>query len=164
MESRQRVLKCLRHEAPDRVPVDFWAAPEVTKRLIEYLGLSDEETLLKHLGADFRYMKGPSYVGQEFKVYDDGTVEDLWGVRRRTMAIESGSYKWTYKHVVHSPLETARTIQEIDGYRRCPFADWWDYTSVADDCDRFTGFTVVNAGDRLDRTAQLKPAMYLRGM
>ena len=56
------------------------------------------------------------------------------------------------------------TVAEIDAYRGWPSAEWWDYSHIAEECARHTGYAVVNAGDRLDRTAQLKPAMYLRGM
>jgi uroporphyrinogen decarboxylase len=58
-------------------------------------------------------------------------------------------------------METPREIDDYDGW---PSADWWDYTKVAEDCRKHDGYCVVFAGDRLDRTAQLKTAMYLRGM
>ena len=45
-----------------------------------------------------------------------------------------------------------------------PSADWWDYAQLGEQCRAYAGYAVVNAGDRLDRTAQLKPMMYLRGM
>jgi hypothetical protein len=37
VNSRERVQTALRHEEPDRVPVDFLAAPEVWRKLIEHL-------------------------------------------------------------------------------------------------------------------------------
>jgi uroporphyrinogen decarboxylase len=52
----------------------------------------------------------------------------------------------------------------VDAYTGWPSAAWWDYAQVAEGCRSHSGFAVVNAGDRLDRTAQLKPAMYLRGV
>jgi len=37
-------------------------------------------------------------VGQEFKKYDDGTVEDLWGVRRKIVTYGKGSsHEGTFK-------------------------------------------------------------------
>jgi uroporphyrinogen decarboxylase len=74
------------------------------------------------------------------------------------------AYTWTYKHLVASPLAAAQTIGQIESH--CwPDAGAWDYSGVKDACSliRRGGSAVVFGGDRLDRTAQLKAAMYLRG-
>src|SRR5512146_2328821 len=110
MTSRERVLTTLSHRAPDRVPWDYWAAPEVTERLVSELGVADEEALLRRLDVDLRTVRGPSYAGQELRTHADGTVEDLWGVRRRKMTVEHGGYRWSYKHVAESPLERMETV------------------------------------------------------
>ena len=164
MTSRERVLAALGHREPDRVPRDFWAGPELTDRLCADLRCTDREALLRHFGIDLRTVPGPSYVGQELRVHEDGTVEDLWGVRRRTMTVGSGEQRWQYRHVEVSPLADAETAADIEAYDHWPSPDWWDYAAVASDCAALEGFAVVNAGDRLDRTAQFKPMMYIRGM
>jgi len=164
MTARDRALSALDHREPDRVPRDFWAGPELTARLCRDLGCATPEHLRRHLDVDLRYVAGPSYVGQELRVFEDGTVEDLWGVRRRTVTVESGAQRWQYRHAVGSPLAEAQTAADVAAYDRWPSPDWWDYSTLAADCAEHEGFAVVNAGDRLDRTAQLKPMMYLRGM
>lgn len=164
MNAKERVIKCINHCEPDRVPWDYWAALEVTERLLKHFRFKDKEQLLRYFDVDLRYVPGPSYIGQEFRTYDDGTVEDLWGVRRGAMTVERNAYKWTYKHVVVSPLEPMETVKEIENYIHWPSPDWWDYSKVESDCEQYANFAVVNAGDRLDRTAQFKPMMYLRGM
>ncbi|MFH1131335.1 MAG: uroporphyrinogen-III decarboxylase, partial [Pseudomonadota bacterium] len=83
MNSKARVSTALAHKEPDRVPVDYWAAPEVTTRLCSELGFRDKEELLCEFGVDLRYVEGPSFVGQERKQFPDGTTEDLWGVKRK---------------------------------------------------------------------------------
>lgn len=164
MDSRERVRATIRLKQPDRVPVDYWGSPEITAALCEHLGLPDEEALLCHFGIDLRYVWGPSFVGQAFKRYEDGTTEDLWGVRRRQMVSTMPTgLTWSYKHVVESPLEPMTDVAEIEGYGHWPSADWWDYTTLTGDCLQHSGYAIVNAGDRLDRTAQFKPMMYLRG-
>ena len=163
MKSKDRVMTTINHIEPDRVPCDYWAASEVTARLLNHLGFQDKEELLQYFGVDLRYVMGPSYIGQELGAYEDGTVGDLWRVRRRIMSVQHGEYSWQYKHVVASPLESAETTKEIEQHT-WPNPDEWDYSTLAADCDKFAGYAVVNAGDRLDRTAQLKPMMYLRGM
>ena len=164
MDSRTRVLDAIAHEEADRVPIDYWAVPEVTRRLEEELDLPDEESLLRFLGADLRYVEGPAFIGQERHATGDGIVEDLWGVKRKVMVVDTEHGPYSYKHVVESPLAGARTVADIDCYAGWPSPDWWDYSEIAAQCERHEGAAVVLKGDRLDRTAQLKPMMYLRGM
>ncbi len=162
MTHRHRVLTALAHQRPDRTPWDYWATDEVTRRLMARLGAASKEELLRILDVDLRYVAGPSLVGQELRRYPDGSVEDLWGVRRLEKTV--GDEGWSYKHVVQSPLATAETPADVEAYARWPSADWWDYSDLRAQCLAHEGYAVVNAGDRLDRTAQLKPMMYLRGM
>ncbi|MBU0609053.1 MAG: hypothetical protein KKI08_14300 [Armatimonadetes bacterium] len=164
MTSRERVLTSLAHQRPDRTPRDYWATAEVTAALLDHFALPDREALLRHLGIDLRYVEGPSYLGQALRTHADGSVEDLWGVRRQPRTVSGGRYTWTYQHVVQSPLQAARTVADIAAYDRWPGADSWDYSRLREQCLAHEGYAVVNAGDRLDRTAQLKPMMYLRGM
>lgn len=164
MTARERVITAVAHREPDRVPFDYWAGPEVSERLRTRLGRESQEVMLRQLGVDLRYVPGPRYSGQQFRTYDDGTVEDLWGVRRRVITVEKRGYRWTYKHVAIAPLAQMETVAEVESYNHWPSPDWWDYSSVSADCDQCAGYAVVNAGDRLDRTAQLKPMMYLRGV
>ena len=48
--SRDRFFAAVRHERPDRVPLDLWARPEIRRRLQEYLATDDVESAL---GVDF---------------------------------------------------------------------------------------------------------------
>ena len=164
MDSRQRVLLTLDHREADRVPVDYWASSQFTTRLQAHLGAANQEELLRLLGVDSRYVQGPSLAGLELRQREDGLVEDLWGVGRRTVTVDGPHYSWTYKEVAVSPLAGVTTVAEVDGYPRWPSPDWWDYSHVAEECARHPGYAVVLAGDRLDRTCQLKTACYLRGM
>ncbi|HID05663.1 MAG TPA: hypothetical protein EYP10_00795, partial [Armatimonadetes bacterium] len=165
MTSHERVMTTLQHCEPDRVPVDYWAVSEVTERLKKHFGFKTDEELLHHFNVDLRYVRGPSYIGLELRRHPDGTVEDLWGVRRRVVTIEGNGYRWSYKHVVEPPLAGATSVHDIEKHR-WPSPDWWNYSTIADECERHRkrGYAVVNAGDRLDRTAQFKPFMYIRGM
>ncbi len=163
LSSKERVITALAHLQPDRVPIDLWVADEVKADLTEYFGC-DYDELLAELGIDFRVHRGPSYVGLELAKFPDGTTSDLWGVRRKSVTYGEGKRKGTYKELAVSPLAHMTTVQEIEAYAGWPSPDWWDYAQVAAECRRYPGKCVVFAGDRLDRTAQLKPAMYLRGV
>lgn len=166
MTCRERALTAVKHKEPDRVPIDNWMVPEIQKKTMEFYGCENYEELLKFLGVDFRNNYGPSYVGQTFKKFPDGTVEDLWGVRRKTVTYGKGTdHEGTYSEVAESPLEPMKNVEEIEKYNRWASPDWWDYSSVYQDCERYhPQYAVINVGDRLDRTAQLKPMMYLRGV
>lgn len=165
MNCRDRALTAIRHQEPDRVPIDNWMVPEIQKRTMQYFGCDSYDELLLFLGVDFRNNYGPSYVGQSFKKYEDGTVEDLWGVKRKTVVYGKGTaHQGTYTEVAESPLEKF-TVEDIAKYGHWASADWWDYSSVKAACAAcHPGYCVINVGDRLDRTAQLKPMMYLRGI
>jgi len=157
-------METLERRESDRLPRDYWAAREVTERLCAHMGLADEEALLTRLGADLRYYRGPAALGAEGKAGEEGLHTDQWGVRRRTVAVERGGYRWAYRHAEASPLAQARTVSDIEGYAGWPDPARWDFSGAAEACRRHRGYAVVFAGDRLDRTAQLKPAMYLRGV
>jgi uroporphyrinogen decarboxylase len=72
----------------------------------------------------------------------------------------------TYKEVAGSPLASATTVEEINAYDHWPSSDWFDYSTIAAQCEKIRQQerVVVFMGDRLNRIAQLKPAMYLRGI
>ncbi|MGQ9731149.1 MAG: uroporphyrinogen decarboxylase family protein [Candidatus Zipacnadales bacterium] len=118
---------------------------------------------------DLEYVVGPSYTGQELQAWETPAgrvVEDLWGVHRLVKHVRRGGVEWSYKHVVKSPLATAQTVAEIEAYPHWPTAEAWDYSTLRAQClaARASGRAVVMTGDRLDRIAQLKTIMYLRGM
>ena len=166
MDARQRVALALAHKEPDRVPIDYWATSTVTARLLDHWGLSTQEELLEHLDVDFRYIDGPTYVGPEPSVREDGSIEDHWGVPRVRVEVGSGGQASVYQEVRSFPLKDARSIDEVRDYPKWPSPDWFDYRCVAGQVAgaRRTGKVVVFMGDRMNRCAQLKPAMYLRGI
>lgn len=167
---RERVLAAIDHRELDRIPIDCWADAEVLARLQAALGLPDKEALLSHLQVDLRYLAGPSFAGQQLRTLEDGLVADHWGVVRRPITVEGvdrtgRAWRWSYQHVARAPLERATSVAEIERHP-WPTAELWDYSGVRAECERVraTGAAVVFGGDRLDRTAQLKPATYLRGL
>ncbi len=166
MDSRQRVETALSHREADRVPVDYWAGPEVEARLMARLGVGSREQLLDALDVDFRYIDGPRYVGPAARVRPDGSVEDHFGVPRVTVSVGSGETGGAYREVLDFPLAAATSVRQIEAYPHWPDPDWFDYAPVAEQVSaaRARGKMVVFVGDRLNRCAQLKPAMYLRGV
>jgi uroporphyrinogen decarboxylase len=125
----ERVETALAHRAPDRVPFDFWAVPEVCDRLRKALG-GDDETVLRLLGIDCR-MVAPRYVGDKARNLPDGTYIDAWGTHRRRVANEFGAYDEYASH----PLGEAETAADVLDW------DWaspddWDISGVRAACER----------------------------
>ncbi len=166
MMHRERVLTALEHRVPDSVPYDCWAEAAIHERLARALGVQTKEDVLRELDVDLRVIPGPQYIGPELRRHEDGSIEDLWGVARRAVTVERGGAAWRYQHVVQPPLAGMTSVAEIQAYAGWPSPDYWDYSDIAAQCAavREAGYAVVCAGDRLDRTAQLKTLMYLRGM
>jgi uroporphyrinogen decarboxylase len=166
VDSRQRFKLAIAHKQPDRVPIDYWATSEVNAKLLKHFGLSSQEQLLQHFGVDFRYIEGPKYVGPEPTIRRDGSKEDHFGVVRRAVSYGEGAKSGTYSEVIEYPLEKATSIDEIESYSKWPKPEHFDYECVRQQAKkaRETGKVVVFMGDRLNRCAQLKPAMYVRGV
>ncbi|MHA1680007.1 MAG: uroporphyrinogen decarboxylase family protein [Promethearchaeota archaeon] len=149
---------------PDRVLWDYWAVPNINSRLLRHYKLETMDQLLDELDIDFRYVEGPTYTGPPLKTYPDGSSEDLWGVRRQIVHTGEGIHAGTYKSVVENPLKKMKTVSEIENYDKWPDPDDFDYSIVNEQCKKYTGRVIMFMGDRLNRFAQLKPAMYLRGV
>jgi uroporphyrinogen decarboxylase len=164
MNSRERVFMALNFEEPDRVPVDFWISRGSERKLESSLKISTQ-ALLDAYDVDLRYIEGPKYVGPPLIKSADGST-DIWGVKRKTVTIRLGDGMEVYQEVQEAPLASATSVEEINGYDHWPSADWLDYSEIAAQCEviRNQERIVVFMGDRLNRIAQLKPAMYLRGM
>ena len=144
----------------DRIPVDFWASRGLRERLPGETGLSFEAFLDEH-DVDLRYIEGPEYVGPPLP---EGV--DIWGVGRRTVEVQTPLGVEYYQEVVSSPLAAAASVDEVESYDGWPAAEWFRYDVVERQCKGILeeGRVVVFMGDRLNRIAQLKPAMYIRGM
>jgi len=167
MNNRERVLAVARCQKADRIPIDFWAANEVFERLAKELNVPDVEGVMKAFDVDLRYFRGPGLTIAEPD--ESGVSTDHWGVKRESHNVigqrkDGTPYSWTYKHMVGSPLAGAQNVADIEKHA-WPDPEHWNYSSIKDTCKaiRNAGYAVVFGGDRLDRTAQLKAGMYLRG-
>ena len=166
MDSRQRFKLAMAHKQPDRVPIDYWATSEVNAKLLKHFGLSSQGQLLQHFDVDFRYIEGPKYIGPELAVRQNGSKEDHFGVVRRSVSYGEGAKAGTYSEVIEYPLQKATSVDEIESYPKWPKPDHFDYECIRQQAKeaRETGKVVIFMGDRLNRCAQLKPAMYVRGV
>jgi uroporphyrinogen decarboxylase len=165
MNSRERTFLALHFEEPDRVPVDFWMSEGFRRKLESELHTSEAAFLDAH-DIDLRYIEGPSYTGPPLRRFLDGSQEDVWGVLRRAVTVRMKESYEVYKEVASSPLILATTVEQVEAYNHWPSPDWFDYSGIEAQCEaiRQQERVAVFMGDRLNRIAQLKPAMYLRGI
>ena len=165
MNSRERTFAALDLEEPDRVPVDFWISKGARSKLESALEMPLERFLDLH-DVDLRYIEGPEYIGPPLRRFADGTEEDIWGVRRRVAVVRLKEGTEEYREVAVSPLAEVTSVEQVEEYDHWPSPDWFDYSRIEAQCEaiREEGRVAVFMGDRLNRLAQLKPAMYLRGI
>ena len=116
MTPRERWQAVLQRKRPDRVPLDYWATPEATARLLNHLGC-DFDRMLARLHIDTPLTVSGRYVGPPLR---DG--EDQWGLRRVKVDYGTGSYSET----VGAPLAQYQSVGEIEAHYRWPGPDDWD--------------------------------------
>jgi uroporphyrinogen decarboxylase len=170
MTSRERTLLALDHRAPDRIPIDFWASAGLKRKIGERLGLSSQ-AFLDRYDVDLRYIGGPRYIGpalaEQVNARDGRALStDVWGVARVAVELDLGDAVEYYSELAASPLQSASTVDDVTTYDHWPSPDWFDYSVIEGQCDavRAQGRAVAFMGDRMNRIAQLKPAMYLCGI
>jgi uroporphyrinogen decarboxylase len=169
MNPRERVRTALRHEEPDRVPVDFLATPDVWRRLIEHVlpdtaGVgctdfieADREALLRHFEVDTRvlsydmFCKPPDESDVEWwSALDRSTPNRMW--RRRLgdgttldiwgchrQRVEHGF--GAYEEFASWPLQNAQSLDELASH---PWPDpgWWDFDALPALLDELAPFHV----------------------
>jgi uroporphyrinogen decarboxylase len=94
--SRQRVLTALRHQEPDRVPVDFLATPEVWDKLIDHFHSEapasynghyfapEREAVLQALEVDCRLISYDMFCNPPDSVLKPGVAIDWWSSLARS--------------------------------------------------------------------------------
>jgi len=147
MTPRQRVLAALNHVQPDCTPCDYFSTPEIHDQLVRHFGLDGlhrgglythgDNTVAERLGTDVRYLKVP-YVGPALPTFDDGSVMNVWGIRRRPMPNEYGAYA----EPVGAPYADWQTIDEAEAFP-WPSADWYDYDALPAMCEQFRDMAIA---------------------
>lgn len=130
MTHRERVMTALRHQEPDRVPLDLWGSATsvndgIYARTKEHLGIEGDiepfrhgrtanyydERILDALEVDFRHvwMRSPS--DRKPTTHPDGSYDDEWGVPWKNISGHVG--------IVGHPLQHA----EVDDLKKYPWPD-----------------------------------------
>jgi uroporphyrinogen decarboxylase len=124
---------------PDRVPTDYWATPEVTKRLLADLGCADTDALFARLHIDgLDSVDAPPTVHR----HPDDAEADVWGVHHRLVDYGGGAYS---EAAGTRPLAAARTADDVHAFR-WPDPDAHDWDAFRRQVSRLSGRRAVRCG------------------
>lgn len=138
MTPRQRWLALLAGKSPDRVPVDYWATGEFTRKLKKAMGCDTDEALWTKLHIDRPRYLAPKPIHAH---HPDDPEADLWGVRRKLIKYETGSYN----EVSHCPLAHVTSPAELKSIRWPTTADY-DYAPITRAVESDDGYRMLHAG------------------
>lgn len=124
LNSKARGLGVFEGKKIGRLPMWYGGAPETTQNIVDYLGVKDLEQAMQKLGVDFRTARA-NYIGKPFKNNDDGSIDTIWGIRRKG---------YHYGQAINHPLANAKTLTEIESYS-WPDVNDWDITYWAQQID-----------------------------
>ncbi|MFX0205169.1 MAG: uroporphyrinogen decarboxylase family protein [Candidatus Hodarchaeota archaeon] len=130
MKPRERVIKTIEREDPDRVPLNAHLRPEALEKLYGHFGTRDDHVIYDKLGIDSIWVtmeEGESFkrkatlfspfespygmwgLGPGYMIrHPDNVVEDEWGIKRR--ADSTGKY-W---HFVYHPLQDVTSVNDYE--------------------------------------------------
>jgi uroporphyrinogen decarboxylase len=118
MTPKERWQATLERRKPDRVPMDYWATPEVDQKLLRHLGCDDMWVAFKRLHIDRPVVVTPEYVGPPRR---PGAND--FGVIYQKVDYGTG----VYDEAVYNPLAKYRSIAELEAEYTWPQPDWYDY-------------------------------------
>lgn len=150
MTPRERWQARLAGRTTDRLPTDYWATEEVTRRLLRDLNIENPDALFRRLRIDRLHTVSPRHTGPKVG------GRDLWGLAR--VAKEYAGGAGSYDEVVENPLAAATTLAEVNTYP-WPDADEFDYSTIPSQLDAL--------GDWPRRAATYEPFLLycqLRGL
>jgi uroporphyrinogen decarboxylase len=139
LTSRERVIRTLNYEIPDRIPVDYMYNPGIDRQLKAHFGLqaTDDEGLRQILGVDFRLADAP-YTGPPlYEPIPDRKIDPLMGFRTRWVPHETGGY-WEY---CDFPLAEGDT--ETAAQWPFPNPDHFDYDVLEAQCKKYEDYGIV---------------------
>jgi len=142
MTPRQKWLALL-HGVPCPGPVcDYWATPEVTRRLLAELHCPDEKALWIKLGVDKCIFLAPRHPRAREDTWHIPSLFSVWGVPTRKVPYLDGL--GTYEEAVDPPLARAASVRDIGTYP-WPEPSEWDASELRGQCLQWTGYPIVGA-------------------
>lgn len=139
MIHKERVLKALNNEQPDRVPFFYWDVPEFGVKLMKHLGLETRDQLLEYLDVDFRWVE-PDYVGKNLISAGGKEKTDIWGVGYSR--IQNGDFE--FWEATKFPLEGVTDPAELENYN-WPTTDLFDFSTLPAKIEKYKEYAIMTA-------------------
>ncbi|MDP6350483.1 MAG: uroporphyrinogen decarboxylase family protein [Chloroflexota bacterium] len=127
----------VRLRQPDRVPLDYWATPEVDERLMAEFDLPDLAALRRFLKVDMVHVPVPLKEGAR-KYLSDGDFIDEWGCRQTWQKHPSGG---GYRERITAPLADIDSIEGLSKFE-FPRLDVYDWEQFSRDLDAYGSFSI----------------------
>lgn len=124
MTHLERFNNSLMRKPVDRVPIFISTTSEMMGDLVSFLG-KDEQTVLYGLFGNDRRFENAKYAGPQPKKYEDGTYDNIYGVRIRDVSYGRGKYSEAVEH----PLANAESAADVQKHP-WPSPDDFDYQSI----------------------------------
>jgi uroporphyrinogen decarboxylase len=139
MNYKERVLKTLNHEQPDRVPCFYWGVPEFTEKMMDHLGFSNKDQLLEFLDVDFRWVE-PAYIGPDLSLDGNTIKKDIWGVEYK----RAGHGDLKYWDAFRYPLKGITDPSVLADYP-WPTIDLFDFKSLDAQVEKYKEYAIMTA-------------------
>lgn len=137
MTPRERWKSVLERRRPDRLPMDYWATPEVTKSLMSHFGFSTLRELYERLNIDVPFKPKPTYIGPEIP-----ENQDIYGCKYRDVIYGTG----TYRECISHPFQRFNTVEEIERNYSWPHTDLYDYSSISEQAAEWWDYPIEGGG------------------
>lgn len=133
MTAKERVLRAIKHQETDRVPIDFnGATATLNAQLLKLYRADDNEQLLKAMHVDVRRLHGLTYVGEQR--YANGEKADFWGVSQTAMNDGDSS--------ALSPFANVTTVDEVEAFKWPSISDFADLNDIDAQLDAYRDYAV----------------------
>lgn len=136
MNSKERFYSTIEYKGYDRPPTKHYGTPEINRELMDFFGISTYEELQLKVGDDFRHID-PKYIGPELRTFEDGSWEGLWGERYMNFNFGKG----TYPEACYLPFKDVTGVEQLENFR-FPSPDWYDYSHIREDCEKYKDYVV----------------------
>jgi uroporphyrinogen decarboxylase len=134
---KERWLAVITHQKPDRVPLDYWATPEVTQKLMKFLNCSSFGELAERFHLDYVVGVSPAYIGPPIP-----PGEDMYGCKYKEVNYGTG----VYSECIYHPLAKYDSVEEIERNYIWPSVDWFDYSVIPKQIEGKENYPISGGG------------------
>lgn len=121
---------------------DYWATPEVTRRLLGELGCSTERELYEKLGIAKGVFLAPRHPRAREDTWHTASLYSIWGIPTREVPYLGGA--GCYEEAVDPPLACATSVREIERYP-WPEASEWETAEFRRECEAWRDYAIIGA-------------------